>query len=276
MAEFVQGSLLNLELEDLIKEAENHILLISPFIKLHPQIRYLLKSKKEDPNIFVTIVFGKNEGDIRESLHQADFEFFKEFANIEIRYNPRLHAKYYANENKAILSSMNLHEYSQNNNIEFGVVVNKQGILTLKGRILNDYLDADAFNFFNEMITSSEVKFNREPRPKLKDKLIKLRKGAYTHSETTIDELSKLFKDSVKIKKGYCIRTGIEIPFDIKKPMSWNGFNQWVDDGRDKLQPELYCHFSGEKSKGANSLAFPVLKKYYHKAIKSSDIFEEK
>lgn len=270
MAEFVYDSSLNLELENLIKEAESHIILISPFIKLHPQIRDLLKSKKGDPNIFVTIVFGKNEDDITESLHKADFEFFKEFANIEIRYNPRLHAKYYANENKAILSSMNLHEYSQNNNIEFGVVVDKQGVLALKGRLLNDVLDADAFNFFDDVIESSEVKFNREPRPKLKDKLIKLRKGAYTHSETTIDELSKLFKDSVKIKKGYCIRTGIEIPFDIKMPMSSNAYNQWVDDGRNKLQPELYCHFSGEKSKGANSYALPVLRKDYQKAIKST------
>jgi len=270
MAEFVEGSLLNLRLEELIKEAESHIILISPFIKLHPQIRDLLKSKKEDPNILVTIVFGKNEDDITESLHKADFEFFKEFANIEIRYNPRLHAKYYANENKAILSSMNLHEYSQNNNIEFGVVVDKQGVLALKGRLLNDVLDADAFNFFDDVIESSEVKFIREPRPKLKDKLIKLRKGAYTHSETTIDELSKLFKVSVKIKNGYCIRTGIEIPFDIKMPMSSNGYNQWVDDGRNKLQPELYCHFSGEKSKGANSYALPVLRKDYQKAIKST------
>ena len=276
MAEFVEGSLLNLRLEELIKEAESHIILISPFIKLHPQIRDLLKSKKEDPNILVTIVFGKNEDDITESLHKADFEFFKEFANIEIRYNPRLHAKYYANENKAILSSMNLHEYSQNNNIEFGVVVDKQGVLALKGRLLNDVLDADAFNFFDDVIESSEVKFIREPRPKLKDKLIKLRKGAYTHSETTIDELSKLFKVSVKIKNGYCIRTGIEIPFDIKMPMSSNGYNQWVDDGRNKLQPELYCHFSGEKSEGANSLAFPVLKKYYRKVAQSNDMNEGK
>ena len=276
MAEFVNGSLLNLRLEELIKESESHIILISPFIKLHPQIRDLLKSKNEDPNILVTIVFGKNEDDITESLHKADFEFFKEFANIEIRYNPRLHAKYYANENKAILSSMNLHAYSQNNNIEFGVVVDKQGVLALKGRLLNDVLDADAFNFFEEVIESSEVKFKREPRPKLKDKLIKLRKGAYTHSETTIDELSKLFKVSVKIKKGYCIRTGIEIPFDIKMPMSSNGYNQWVDDGRNKLQPELYCHFSGEKSEGANSLAFPVLKKYYRKVAQSNDMNEGK
>ena len=276
MAEFVEGSLLNLRLEELIKEAESHIILISPFIKLHPQIRDLLKSKKEDPNILVSIVFGKNEDDITESLHKADFEFFKEFANIEIRYNPRLHAKYYANENKAILSSMNLHEYSQNNNIEFGVVVDKQGVLALKGRLLNDVLDADAFNFFDDVIESSEVKFIREPRPKLKDKLIKLRKGAYTHSETTIDELSKLFKVSVKIKNGYCIRTGIEIPFDIKMPMSSNGYNQWVDDGRNKLQPELYCHFSGEKSEGANSLAFPVLKKYYRKVAQSNDMNEGK
>ena len=51
-----------------------------------------------------------------------DFDYFKEFKNISIVYVPTLHAKYYANESKGVITSLNLYDYSFKNNIEFGVV----------------------------------------------------------------------------------------------------------------------------------------------------------
>src|SRR5690606_23082499 len=40
-----------------------------------------------------------------------------------IRYNARLHAKFYLNENHFIMTSMNLYDYSLSNNIESGIYV---------------------------------------------------------------------------------------------------------------------------------------------------------
>lgn len=79
-------------------------------------------SKNDNPELEIIVVFGKNEDDISKSMSQEDFNFFKEFPNIEIRYEKRLHAKYFANEENAILTSMNLYGYSQDNNIEFGIL----------------------------------------------------------------------------------------------------------------------------------------------------------
>ena len=78
-------------------------------------------------------MFGKNEEDMSKSMKQEDFDFFKQFPNIEILHENRLHAKYYANEPRAILTSMNSYGFSQNNNIEAGVLMEKKSIASFTG-----------------------------------------------------------------------------------------------------------------------------------------------
>ena len=126
MAKFVKGNGLNAEIESIFDDAEVQLTIISPFIKLHKRFKDSLKSKINNPKLEVQLVFGKNESNKSKSLSSEDFEFFKQFANVRIYYEPRLHAKYYANQTAAVLSSMNLYEYSQNNNIEFGIVTHRE------------------------------------------------------------------------------------------------------------------------------------------------------
>jgi len=64
---------------------------------------------------------------------------------------------------------------------------------------------------------------------------------------------------------GYCIRTGVEIPFNIEKPMSYEAFKVWSQFG-DPDYPEKFCHFSGEPSNGETSVSKPILKKNWKKA----------
>ena len=45
MAEFVKGNQLNSALEDIFEKAESHLVIISPFIKLHSRFIDVLKSK---------------------------------------------------------------------------------------------------------------------------------------------------------------------------------------------------------------------------------------
>ena len=64
MAEFLQGDQLNAALSTIFDKAEEDLIIISPFIKLHSRIKDILKSKKENDKLKITIVFGKNEGKI--------------------------------------------------------------------------------------------------------------------------------------------------------------------------------------------------------------------
>ena len=82
MAKFLTGNELNSELEKLFEQAEEQIILISPYIKLHDRFASTLRTKKENSKLEIIIVFGKNEEDLSRSMKQEDFNFFKDFPNI--------------------------------------------------------------------------------------------------------------------------------------------------------------------------------------------------
>src|SRR5205085_12262201 len=123
MIKFLTGRELNLALENLFVTAKKRLVIISPYIKLHPRLIDILKIRKTDHKLKILIVFGKNDDNISKSMAEDDFRFLTKFPNIEIRYEIRLHAKLYANDMSAIFSSMNLHSFSQNNNIEFDIMI---------------------------------------------------------------------------------------------------------------------------------------------------------
>lgn len=57
---------------------------------------------------------------------------------------------------------------------------------------------------------------------------------------------------------GYCIRTGVEIPFDLKKPMSYNAYRTWAEFENPDY-PENFCHKTGKPSNGKTSMRRPIL-----------------
>ena len=279
MAKFLKGNELNSELEKVFENAESQIILVSPYIKLHDRYKSSLLTKIENPNIEITILFGKNEDDLSKSMKQDDFDFFKQFPNIEIKYEKRLHAKYYANETRAILTSMNLYGFSQNNNIEAGVLMEN----SLKGSITGgNELDSNSWDYFSVVLEQSELLFERKPVFEKKN-LLSSRK--YVKSEIKVDKLSDFFKNvsSKKVNKkkepktskneiltkavnsGFCIRTGNEITFNIEKPMNYESFKMW-NKYKDADYSEKYCHFSGELSNGQTSVNKPVLNKNWENA----------
>ena len=96
------------------------------------------------------------------------------------------------------------------------------------------------------------------------------------HIERKEDYTQKYLKDigssadiqstpKVNKQNGFCIRTGVEIPFDVKKPLSAGAYKEWVKFGN-KNYPEKFCHFSGELSNGENNFKKPILGKNWEKA----------
>ncbi len=276
MAKFLTGNELNTQLENIFEFAEDHLILISPFIKLHERYASVLKSKKEKYNFQIIVVFGKNENDFSKSMKEEDFNFFKDFPNIEIRYEKRLHAKYYANEEAAIITSMNLYTFSQDNNIEAGVLTSRKGLLgSLTSR---DNLDDEAYGYFDRVIDQSELLFLKTP--KFETTKFGLSKR-YINSDIEVDLLSEYFNSKIKTttylkketivangtisKMGFCIRTGIQIPFNPKQAMNDISFQSWKKFSNSEY-PEKYCHFSGESSSGETSFSKPILKKNWKQA----------
>ena len=182
MAQFITGERLSEEVYDIIYNASRKLLIVSPYIKLDNYFKKeVFNRHKLNPELHLIIVFGKNEKDPKKSFNNEDFEYFKTFPNITIVYVPNLHAKYYANENKGVVTSINLYDYSFKNNIEYGVISQTK----LLG---GSNIDIDAWDETMKILKENFAVFIR--RPKFKKKI--LFGKDYLSSKTDLDLIDKL------------------------------------------------------------------------------------
>lgn len=186
------------------------------------------------------MIFGKQE------LNPDEMKFLQGLRFVILKYNEDLHAKCYVNDDKMVITSLNLYEFSMANNKEMGVLIDK-----------NDPADSqlyeDAFkevDYINH--TSQRFELNA-PKPNF---------NMQTDYKSTKE---KSISISTTNGKGFCIRTGAEIPFNVEKPMSYEAFKSWSKYS-DPDYPEKFCHFSGEPSNGETSVNRPILKKNWKKA----------
>jgi phosphatidylserine/phosphatidylglycerophosphate/cardiolipin synthase-like enzyme len=118
MAKFLNTSATNYFLEELIKDAKDRLILISPFLKLNDRMKELLADKNR-LKIDVRIVYGKSE------LQPEEINWLKELTYIRTSFCKNLHAKCYLNEELCIITSLNLYEFSQINNNEMGILIRR-------------------------------------------------------------------------------------------------------------------------------------------------------
>ena len=118
MAKFLSTTGTNYHLEELIKSASDRLILISPFLKLNDRMRELLADKNR-LKIDVRIVYGKSE------LQPQEIEWLRGLTYIRTSFCKNLHAKCYMNEEMCIITSLNLYEFSQVNNNEMGILIQR-------------------------------------------------------------------------------------------------------------------------------------------------------
>lgn len=232
MAKFLKTRKAVSELEDLIRNADQKLILISPYLKLSRDFREMLDFRNKKDKI-TTIIFGKQE------LNPDEMKFLQSLRFVILKYNETLHAKCYLNDSKMIITSLNLYEFSMANNKEMGVLIDK-----------NDPNDKELYEeaykeveFIDE--TSERFDFGSKPKENTKEGLKPNRPSEKTN--------------------GFCIRTGVPIPFNIEKPLSKDAYKKW-NEYADADYPEKFCHYSGEPSNGETSVNQPVLKKNWKQA----------
>jgi phosphatidylserine/phosphatidylglycerophosphate/cardiolipin synthase-like enzyme len=119
MAEFLGTTATNYQLEELIKNTSERLILISPFLNVNDRLKELLIDK-DRLKIDMRLVYGKSE------LQPQEITWIKNLTYLRTSFCQNLHAKCYLNENVAIITSMNLYEFSQINNNEMGVLVKRK------------------------------------------------------------------------------------------------------------------------------------------------------
>ncbi|MBA3827493.1 MAG: hypothetical protein H0X33_01005 [Taibaiella sp.] len=246
MAKFLNTKKSVSEIEDLIKDAGQTLILISPYLKLSKDFKELLSYRNSKDKI-TTVIYGKVD------LNPDELKFLESLQFVILKYKDDLHAKCYLNDEKMIITSLNLYDFSMNNNKEMGVLIEKTNE--------NDReLYEEAFKEVDYINTTSQrFAYKTETTPQ--DQSSRVTSKESEKARTSDHKPAK----NIQSKNGYCIRTGVEIPFGIEKPMSGEAYKSWSKFGN-KDYPEKFCHFSGEPSEGKTSLSKPILSKNWKKA----------
>lgn len=118
MAKFLNTSATSYYLEELIKATRQRLILISPYLRFSKRIKELL-TDLDRMNVEMGLIYGKRR------LRQQEEEWVGTLKNFRMGFCGNLHAKCYMNEDAAIVTSMNLYEFSQVNNNEMGVFIER-------------------------------------------------------------------------------------------------------------------------------------------------------
>jgi len=180
MTKFLNTTGVSYHLEELIKNTEDRLILISPYLQFHPRIKdhiHNLNIQKKD----IRIVYRENKLQVEES------NWLEEQIGVRTSLLNSLHAKCYLNEKEAIVTSMNLYSFSQQNNDEMGILVKKAENPELYDEILREAMRI--------LTVSEEIRVSVKKVMKKPDIRIKQESKSYSKSNGklfTTKEISKL------------------------------------------------------------------------------------
>ena len=249
MAQFITTKQISSDLEVLIREADKTLYLVSPYLKLSKDFQELINSRNKNEKKTI-IIYGKSE------LTPEQLKFLTGLRHVYLKFHENLHAKCYINDTKLIITSLNFYEYSMINNKEIGVLYNTNN--PEDQEIYSKALEHVKFIEDNSDDKPFELTSSNAPQ------IVKVEKKKYESAKQQPASRTETVKSNDK-KTGYCIRTGVEIPFNVKKPLSNDAYKKWNEYGDPDYQ-EKFCHFSGEPSNGKTSFRKPILAKNWEKA----------
>jgi len=216
MAKFLDTTGVSYHLQQLINQAQDSLILISPYLKINERLRQSLDDK-DRMKIDIRVVYGKNE------LQPDQINWLKSLRFVRTSFCENLHAKCYLNEGEAIITSMNLYEFSQVNNQEMGIYVTKTD---------DPQLYEEIYNEARRLIRiSDEVRLSIEkivePDPKVTEK---------SNDRKTTNTIAE---------KGFCIRCKKEIALNPSAPYCSDCYKSWKRYENPAYQ-ERNCHICGK------------------------------
>jgi len=183
MAKFLNTTGVSYHLEELIKNTKDRLILISPYLQFHKRVKDNLENlniQKRD----IRIIYRENKLQVEES------NWLESQIGIRTSLCNSLHAKCYMNEDEAIVTSMNLYSFSQQNNDEMGIYVKKKDDPELYNDILNE---VQRLLTISEEIRVSVKKVDKEKKQKTDEPITKIVDKKKTVSKLlTTKELSTL------------------------------------------------------------------------------------
>ncbi|WP_371804804.1 phospholipase D-like domain-containing protein [Candidatus Lokiarchaeum ossiferum] len=215
MVRFLTTSGVSTTIETIIRKAKKKLILVSPYLQLsNIFFERLLSADKK--GVEIIFIYGKS------NLKKDEEEKIFSLKNIEVYFYETLHAKCYCNEEQMVISSMNLHEFSQTNNREMGIGITK----SVGSQDQTVYQDA-----LEEILEIKENAVLIHPN---------------NHFQNTSTERKKEQKNNIRIMSsdGFCIRCREMIPLNAEKPYCYDCYNTWKRFKNPEYE-ESFCHLCG-------------------------------
>ena len=102
MAKFLRTKKIASCLEDIIIQAEEYLIIVSPYLQLSETF-YDRLYQADQRSVEIIIIYGKDD------LKKKEWDKLKELKSTTVYFMPNLHAKCYYNEFEMIISSMNFY-----------------------------------------------------------------------------------------------------------------------------------------------------------------------
>ena len=206
MAEFLTTRGTTAKIEDIINNAKHELFLLSPFIKI-PETLFQSLKDADRRKVKIALVYGKKRlrPDVKSQLEGLE--------SLSIYFLENLHAKCYFNEESMVITSLNLVDFSEQNNKEMGVFIS----------VKHDH------DVFNEAVKEAkQIIYLASPEGLRRPK-------------------SKPYSYRTK-QKGYCIRCGAIILYNLEKPLCPDCFSEWLVWENPDYK-ESCCHTCGKRAR---------------------------
>ena len=221
MAQFLTTTGVSYRLEEIIKSAEERLMIISPFLRINERIKELLEDK-DRLKIDIRVVYGKND------LQPDQNNWLESMSSIRTSFCKNLHAKCYLNERQALLTSMNLYEFSQVNNHEMGVLVVREDEGELYDAILQESMRIVRIS---DELRVTVARVDDEKKAKPAPRRVKTRRKGRSSRR--------------KPENGFCIRCSEILPVNPAKPYCKRCYRSWNRYKNDEYE-EKHCHTCGK------------------------------
>ena len=218
MAEFLNTWGIAGRIVRIINDAEKRLRIISPYLSVHDQIRRDIEHKAEDGSVGVHVIYRhkKQSRDIQDWLESM--------TSVKTSFCEDLHAKCYLNEKEALLTSMNLYEYSQSNNYEMGVLASREKDPELYEQIVSESERIiRASTLVHEPISHTKAAYTRRKRSSTKQ----------------VRQPRRAKLDAPEA--GFCIRCKTHIALNPVKPYCRRHFRGW-----NRYKATRHCHICGK------------------------------
>ena len=277
MAEFLTTTGISSRLTQIIQDAKKRIVIISPYLQVNKLIKDEIDYKiRTSRDIEVWLIFREDK------LRAEDREWLDKMPSIKRGLLKSLHAKCYMNENEALVTSMNLYEYSQNNNKEMGIFVSRSQdrglyeaiqeesikLATTSGITPQKTTEPDKISEFLDRVSGLFGGFTTQP-----SELEESSPSPETLEENTREEIRPSPSPAARTRKedtqtietpvsGFCIRCKAGLPANPTQPYCSDCYTSWKPFDT-KEHKENHCHTCGEEH--TTTMAKPLCRVCYRK-----------